>query len=103
MTNETKHTPTPWASDDYVIYSLNGEHIAHTDNTMRSPDEDDANAAHIVKCVNMHDELVEVLNLACQDLADWIEATEDDDNYQLGDTRMIIGRIKETLKKACAL
>ena len=66
-----KHTPTPW--------TLEGRNIlgAAHDGSMRciapvsgqSPANADANAAHIVRCVNAHDALVESLS----GLIEWME------------------------------
>lgn len=63
MTKE--HTPTPWVLDDdgdgdYKIISEDGRLIAvETSYYPIAPSIEDA--AHIVKCVNMHDELVGAL------------------------------------------
>lgn len=69
-----KHTPTPWFVENgsvYAHYTQLGrwwsawEHripIAHMDREPRNgtrPTERDANAEHIVRCVNAHDQLVE--------------------------------------------
>lgn len=62
MTNETKHTPTPWVHKDGEVYEENDFKIFDAYNSDFLYEEDKANAAHIVKCVNMHDELVEVLS-----------------------------------------
>lgn len=109
MTNETKHTPTPWRIEDGT--TLIWGDCNPNDNTSsgmgypitecrvtpvsasswcKAPynDEGKANAAHIVKCVNLHDELVEVL----KDIQDFLKRS----GY---DTTMV----KETLKKAGAL
>lgn len=62
MTNETKHTPTPWDQLNNVFTMEDGYF-----SMIQTPDQcianvfDEADAAHIVKCVNMHDELVEAL------------------------------------------
>lgn len=61
MTNETKHTPTPWVHKDGEVYEENDFKIFDAYNSDFLYEEDKANAAHIVKCVNMHDELVEAL------------------------------------------
>ena len=71
-----KHTPTPWAVDHDAI-SAQGQHIAGCIGL----DGDDyatqkANAAHIVRCVNAHDDLVSALQMVCDSgvaLADSIE------------------------------
>lgn len=61
MNNEVKHTPTPWVADENAINDNIGVEIALITSDMRTWEEDDANAAHIVKCVNLHDELVDAL------------------------------------------
>ena len=78
---ETKHTQTPWekcggatpyytcikSGDEYIVYGMadNQSHKEHG-HRIKAPDmwTQQANAAHIVKCVNMHDELVEALKEA---------------------------------------
>lgn len=63
MTNETKHTPTPWDQLNNVFTMEDGYF-----SMIQTPDQcianvfDEADAAHIVKCVNMHDELVDALD-----------------------------------------
>lgn len=71
MTNETKHTPTPWKQDGLEVWatkpvrfnlvSSGTPRICLVDNHHSESRFEIANAAHIVKCVNLHDELVEVL------------------------------------------
>jgi hypothetical protein len=64
-----KHTKTPWNADpiDATIMSEDGYYVATTApngrcyKTGERTKEDKANAAHIVNCVNMHEELVEAL------------------------------------------
>lgn len=75
----TEHTPTPWrviAGDDYYIAADaypkefighfksddTGDYVAWMGN--RPKDFSEANAAHIVKCVNAHDEAIALLELA---------------------------------------
>ena len=48
-----KHTPTPWEIEGYEVYAQN-EAVAMC--------ETEADAAHIVRCVNAHDGLVEALS-----------------------------------------
>lgn len=63
----SKHTPTPWESQNNVIFGDvdNPEHDGDSPyiGKLEGQLEDDnkANAAHIVKCVNVHDELLEAL------------------------------------------
>lgn len=56
-----KHTPTPWKThSDTLICTINGE-IAEASVKDFSSEAAEANAAHIVKCVNLHEELVREL------------------------------------------
>lgn len=79
MTHATQspptHTPTPWQTDESHFFDDGMQHYQDLDYLeivgsgtvalvldLHSNHEDTkANAAHIVKCVNMHDELVEAL------------------------------------------
>lgn len=94
-----KHTPTPWVLDDdgdgdYKIISEEGRLIAvETSYYPIAPSVEDA--AHIVKCVNMHDELVEALKWAKEQLEVFASETMGEDFNSL--------RINEALKKAGAL
>lgn len=85
--SEVKHTPTPWVADENAINDNMGFEIALITSDMRTWEEDDANTAHIVKCVNLHDELVEALEIA--------------ETYHLIDKDRII--VEASLKKAGAL
>jgi hypothetical protein len=74
MTNQTQgHTPTPWtASEDQILSKdLNkwGNWIVcempkGRDEISEAVEENKANAAYIVKCVNSHEELLEALKEA---------------------------------------
>lgn len=81
-----EHTPTPWK-----VYQYGGVQIGQEDtgeavcSMWGDKKEGEANAAHIVKCVNMHDELVAVMS----DIHDFLKRS----GY---DTTMV----KATLKKA---
>lgn len=90
MTKE--HTPTPWYSIGNDIYhesEYGSDPIASVCGEC-SFTQDHANAAHIVKCVNMHDELVEAIQeLICA--GDFRRGCED------------LKSARETLKKAGAL
>lgn len=72
MTHDTTHTPTPWhlegqyicaeavdrclgVKDMVIITEMKPNHMLHA-HTSR------ANAAHIVRCVNQHDDLIKCLN-----------------------------------------
>ena len=83
-----EHTPTPWVARDEYIYDKDRNEIATTTTSGFHYSTDEANAAHIVKCVNMHDELVEALRLLLSSSSD----------YQTG-----VAEAEETLKKAGAL
>lgn len=59
-----KHTPTPWKvglDSPMDVLSLHSHFLFKTSRSNVPRCEDIANAAHIVKAVNMHDELVNVL------------------------------------------
>lgn len=95
MTNETKHTPTPWEvvvapSGTPDITDAKGQVVAAV-----FGGKADSNAAHIVKCVNMHDELLERLR-------ELMELTEDPEN-DADECESVFVAARETLKKAGAL
>jgi hypothetical protein len=95
MTQETKHTPTPWhaisqgtahfisqASDEEFRFAIAKvfEQTYHPDGPSAAWHEAKANAKHIVRCVNAHDELVAAL----QSIKDWcfpapVEMPDDSD------------------------
>lgn len=66
MTDPIKHSPTPWGCNQSgliaIIYDKDGNCIGHIQ--LSGHVVNAANAAHIVKCVNLHAELVEAFNLA---------------------------------------
>jgi hypothetical protein len=56
------HTATPWKASGSNVWSDETTRIAIASNSKQTcDDENEANAAHIVKCVNMHGELLEAL------------------------------------------
>jgi hypothetical protein len=61
-TDQTQHTPTPWRHErqySYInIFDANGLFVASTGAYYTDKEDSLDNAAHIVKCVNMHDELI---------------------------------------------
>lgn len=75
----TEHTKTPWQVYDedcedgaVIIHSPSQEvNIAVMSREPEMRSEITANAAHIVKCVNLHDELVEALEVVAQELDRW--------------------------------
>ena len=78
--SNAEHTPTPWnCSSHCQVSRSDGDVIA--DMTGRegeiSFDEMDANAEHIVLCVNSHDALVEVLEKTISGLTMYIELMGD--------------------------
>lgn len=96
MTKE--HTPTPWKVEDWhgdtQIVGPEGSLICiDTAYYPVAPSEGDM--AHIVKCVNMHDELVEVLKRAHEE---WSELYAERYNEPPTETPY-----DEVLKKAGAL
>lgn len=97
MTKE--HTPTPWVLDeccygDNIIEGPNDEIIMwDTPAHKITPTLNDM--LHIVKCVNMHDELVEALQIAREELKDYETALNGEDYNNPS--------LNETLKKAGAI
>lgn len=93
----TKHTPTPWYWGDkshhgyFNLRSDSGIVIGAEENyTTPYMDISEEDAAHIVKCVNMHDELVGVVRAMAN-------FDGRNNNYHLKQMA------RETLKKAGAL
>lgn len=73
ITNNAEHTPTPWTYDGYYIVSpVNGD-VAQT---LRNRPNGHVDAAHIVKCVNAHDELVAALKAFTKAEESFREATQ---------------------------
>lgn len=93
---DTKHTPTPWKVNGYKsIRGSNKEYIASANWRNGS-----ANADHIVKCVNMHDELVSI----CAKFKDrLINFGGDYGEYLTPSDKDTIATLSETLKKAGAM
>lgn len=68
------HTPTPWhleksgyTQTSVYIYSEIGKPLAHTVTPDFGLDEQEANAAFIVRAVNSHDTLVDAIKFAISD------------------------------------
>lgn len=100
------HTPTPWQSRVNAIYrppeNDGGESISiATTSTMGSfnkvsPAVRAANAAHIVKCVNMHDDLVDVLSWVLRSVR--MRGPAGTTGYVIGED--YIARAKELIEQA---
>lgn len=61
----TEHTHIPWhlgMKPGPAVYGPQGEQVVMMHNPLIDYQENLANAAHIVKCVNAHDELVAILD-----------------------------------------
>lgn len=96
------HTPTPWTQDVMDILNEDGTQIATTSYAgFLGNYSDEDNAAHIVRCVNLHDELVEALkqSLELANIAEGMTGCKSDDEYVWG----IQETIRIALKKAGAL
>ena len=99
--SEIKHTPTPWIIEhghmqqhtDIRYWQITDGQDAICNNQFCFARDSEANAAHIVKCVNMHDELVEALKLAHNGIV----------SYSRDDKEATVTMIREALKKAGAL
>lgn len=83
MTQEIKHTPAPWFSDGLMVFGLSENHPiirkqepygtrVHLFQAIcpKPCNEDYANARHIVKCVNIHDEMLSEMEKLAQALED---------------------------------
>ncbi len=66
----TKHTPTPWKAFNRGIECANGYSVATCTTYFQPVGRPEDNAAHIVKCANLHDELVDGLMDAHPHIAD---------------------------------
>lgn len=87
--SETKHTPGPWraAHDDTDVRLLDEEGNWIAECKMWEHDQNVANANHIVRCVNAHDDMLEAL-----------EAVQADDTARLSGP--VWDKVRAALKKA---
>jgi hypothetical protein len=86
------HTPTPWSASGSIIRSEKGFGIADTDPMNNGASEVDiANAAHIVRCVNSHDELVDLLREVEEIVGSW--GPEEEPSWLLR-VRSILNKLK---------
>lgn len=80
-----KHTPTPWAiHNHFFITAKVGNRLKSVvceidRHAWTNSGEAQANAEHIVQCVNMHDELVECLRRLRMHCTDKYDAKQIDD------------------------
>ena len=94
-----KHTPTPWKvtinqiENPHIIADKDGQ-IANTSFSAHANKE--ANAKHIVKCVNMHDELVSTL----EQVKSYLERISCNIPLENQDSNEIAELILETLENA---
>lgn len=63
-----KHSPTPWVFEDEYVRDCGGDIVAdvYVQPTADAGESMEANAEHIVRCVNLHDELVEAMELVIE-------------------------------------
>lgn len=94
------HRPTPWQIEKGTLYlsTMHPSPIFELVPLLGDENEHQANAAHIVKCVNAHDGLVAALELADE----WLSCVEDhlQDSPQFKQDRE---QINAALAKAGAL
>ena len=96
----TNHTPGPWtvsegATGERTVIWAKGAYLARIDgNCGQSQADREANAAHIVRCVNAHDELVAALEAITAAVDSW----QDDD--QPMDASDFIALIETTAENA---
>jgi hypothetical protein len=104
----TKHTPTPWEASGFAIYHDGRKPLAevasdYCADVSSDPDfhrrsgigevEATANAEHIVKCVNAHEELVATLAWIAEHGAEYDE---------IEDRETMVARITERAKATLA-
>ncbi len=98
------HSPTPWTAKHESIQDPEGILIAAMSAVYGLP-EAQANATHIVRCVNAHQGLVDALKDArcCLEI-DCETLLDDEKRNQVGlrmaETRMLINIISKTLRLA---
>ena len=92
MSNKTKHTPTPWRviKNGRIVWHKGGD-IGEIVVRSGNYDEAQANAEHIVKCVNSHDALIEAL----KGLVDWVMFNTDAIPYDLTRARQALEQAEE--------
>lgn len=112
MTQETKHTPTPYYFDEcnndrVVVKGSNGDtvlHIEFIDMPAFMQSQAIQTAKFIVRACNTHDELVQELDLLCPEYCgsfrDGEEYDENDYGYEPVLTMGDIKRIRHLIKKA---
>lgn len=115
MSNETKHSPTPWRVEKNLYGTANiieteGRQIAACTDGVRSfdPDEeeasakqDEANAAFIVECVNTNERLVEeneALRCTVQDAAEYEAMLKAAHEKEVKRLRDLVRRMKMSVK-----
>lgn len=81
----TQHTPTPWKADKWATgYTISAPDSHYSVCHLAGCNNEEANANHIVKCVNAHNDLVktaELLQKACGIQANLLStATEEEKN-----------------------
>jgi hypothetical protein len=104
--SEVKHTPTPWIIEhghmqqhtDIRYWQITDGQDAICNNQFCYAHDSEAKAAHIVKCVNMHDELVGALERAIVYMKEEFNNIDD-----TGEEFSIVEQIEQALKKAGAL
>jgi hypothetical protein len=82
-TETAQHTPTPWTVEFGQVIVSEDTTLAmtapvHNGPRVISDDECKANARHIVHCVNLHDELVQALEILTKQLNTDFDMLDDD-------------------------
>ena len=107
--SETKHTPTPWASngpDETLILGANREIVATTlqdeDDYQLNYDRRSADAELIVQAVNSHAEALAALREAYTVLAFCFQRIEPSSRSRDGELCRDIGKIRGRIEKLIA-
>lgn len=108
---QPNHTPTPWSIDGYNLTGVLAKPIFTKDfgkiypkvcdcsSKSLSIGEQLANAKHIVKCVNCHDELLSALKNAKSELEIYHDSLQGDNEAQ-DEIYVVIREIEVALSKA---
>lgn len=93
------HTPTPWRVKHSGLdaYIVGGPENFPCANMPGQGPTSEANAAHIVKCVNAHDELVATLKNTCNWLSDMAHYSSVSENVRFGFLNIWAALIKPSL------
>jgi hypothetical protein len=100
---KTTHTPTPWTIKHYGFIGLHGTEYSQVSRENEkdcififktNEPEGEANAAHIVKCVNLHEDLVFSLEYCYRKLNKLVESGKISEPLLLDEVPELLKRAK---------